>query len=135
MFWYVHLAFSVPCASPLVYRTKPIFNAGWASEARATDASPEANTKPVSEAVMKNDLNMTSPIFLCETSLPHALLQTRLSSSLSEPWAQPVLLIRNGRPWMTTPGHPLCERVSKSVTACDHAGQVHGADRHEQAST
>jgi len=24
---------------------------------------------------------------------------------------------------MTTPGHPLCERVSKSVTACDRAGK------------
>jgi len=31
---------SVPGTSPLVYRTKPIFNAGWPSEARATDALP-----------------------------------------------------------------------------------------------
>jgi hypothetical protein len=64
MFWYVHLAFRVPGTFPLEYRTKPIFNAGWASEARATDPPPEANTKVVSEAAMNNDLNMKYPIFL-----------------------------------------------------------------------
>lgn len=85
MFWYVHLAFNVPGASPLVYRTKPIFNAGWASEARETDAPPETNTKAISEATMNNDLNITSPIFLRETSLDHALLQIRHPSMLLEP--------------------------------------------------
>src|SRR5450759_447093 len=76
MFWYVHLAFSVPGTLPLEYKTKPIFNAGWASEARATDAPPETNTKAVNEVAMNNDLNMKFPIFLCETSLPHAPHQT-----------------------------------------------------------
>ena len=66
MFWYVHLAFSVPGTLPLEYRTKPIFNAGWASEARATDAPAEANTKAVSETPRNNDLNMKFPVFLFE---------------------------------------------------------------------
>jgi hypothetical protein len=88
----------------LVYRTKPIFNAGWASDARATDAPPEANTKPVSEAVMKNDLNMKFPIFLSETSLPHALLQTSRSCTLPEPWPQPALF--DPKATFTTGGSP-----------------------------
>src|SRR5882672_8797055 len=97
MFWYVHLAFSVPGTLPLEYRTKPMFNVGWASEATATDVPPEANTKAVSEAAMNNDLNMKFPFFLCEGSLPHALLQPRRAGTLPEPWPQPVLSTRSSR--------------------------------------
>jgi len=74
-----------------------MFNVGWASEATATDVPPEANTKAVSEAAMNNDLNMKFPIFLCEESLPHALLQPRRAGTLPEPWPQPVLSTRSSR--------------------------------------
>src|SRR6266850_3061558 len=64
MFWYVHLAFSVPGTLPLVYRTKPIFNACRASEAIATDALPAATTKLVSNVLTNNDLRIEHLTFV-----------------------------------------------------------------------
>jgi len=45
----------------LVYRTKPIFEVAGASDATAADAQTEGNSKPVSDALIRDDLGILPP--------------------------------------------------------------------------